>query len=386
MIDPRLGYPSCSSLPRIMGCSASYLREREAAKRLKPPKDDGSAASGTRVHAALAGEIPMDTLDVWECWIADRCLELEDGLRFKLGLTEDDPNVVSLGGKRLWWKDPSKTEADETNISGEIDKLIMHRGKRIALINDYKTGRVEVEGAADNWQLGGYGWLSLFFDDRLPATIDTLYVAITQPQADLPVTLAKYTRAEAEALGKRIEKQLDRSANPEAKATPGKHCTYCKARGSCAEALEYVENGLVPIKDVQVVKSGRKTEFIVPTLTPQEIVEYLPKKRILKAIMAGLDQQAKQYAAEGVLPGYALKDGDERVTFTNLLTAWKKIKDFTGLRPLLRCLSVKVGELDDAVAVTVNIPKKAARDWWRTQLAGSYEITRDESELMEVKK
>jgi len=397
--DPRLGYPSCSSLGRVMACPASVAREREAVKHQRKRKDDGSALSGTKIHAVLAGELDQSELGIWESVVADQCRELETELRAELGMADGTPGLMKFFGSRMWLHAPD--EGTRTNLSGEVDVLYTLESAGTALIIDYKTGRVEVEAAADNWQMAGYAVVAFGTKAGLPRNLKTIYVAVIQPQATKKTTLAKYEISEIRQLVDRVERQLELAEHPSAiavpgyhctycqamglaehssaKAVPGYHCTYCQARGSCKEAMGLVETALVPLNQVTVEKVGRKTNYVVPKPSPDALLKFLKQRRVMEAIMSAWMQYAKDDPPEG----YELAEGNERVTITNIMTAWKRLK-FVPLRHLLKAVSVSTSGLDEIV-MKIGIPKKDARKWWRDKLQGAYEVTRDEPKLVEKK-
>ena len=67
--DERRGVPSASGMDRLMNCPASFEMERLA------PRDEGNedAASGTRIHAVLAGLASEDALSAAEQETCEMC-------------------------------------------------------------------------------------------------------------------------------------------------------------------------------------------------------------------------------------------------------------------------------------------------------------------------
>jgi hypothetical protein len=74
--DERRGAPSASGMDRLCNCPASFAMERENGVDME--SDD--AASGTRIHNALAGLLPYEDLTLPEQETHDMCAEQAERL------------------------------------------------------------------------------------------------------------------------------------------------------------------------------------------------------------------------------------------------------------------------------------------------------------------
>jgi len=68
--DQRRGVPSASGMERLVNCPASFEMEYHA-----PDTESADAASGTRIHAVLAGQSGEDTLSADEMETCEMCAE-----------------------------------------------------------------------------------------------------------------------------------------------------------------------------------------------------------------------------------------------------------------------------------------------------------------------
>jgi len=68
-LDERRGVPSASGMDRLFHCPPSFKMEQSSPK--EPENDD--AASGTRIHAVLAGLAEYDSLTTDERQTCDMC-------------------------------------------------------------------------------------------------------------------------------------------------------------------------------------------------------------------------------------------------------------------------------------------------------------------------
>ena len=134
--------PTASPFGRYERCPASWQLEQEA-KRIgqEAYKKSAAADSGDRKHGWLAGQ-PVELLP----------LELEDAQFLKERGDDQvtrifgDAQTETLVEQRLWME-----LNGQPALSGRFDRVIWD-GK-IALIQDYKTGRSEPDHAEQNSQL-----------------------------------------------------------------------------------------------------------------------------------------------------------------------------------------------------------------------------------------
>ena len=225
MNDPRRGVPSASAMERYHQCQASFHMEKYAG-------DDTcseAAASGTRIHAVLAGEAGEETLSAAELETAEMCeaqakrliedwaqvVGCDEYLEQRMGLT-------ALGAVKPVTDDsPAKFI-----FTGQADLVLVSDGR--ALVIDYKTGRGDTAIAKDNAQLASLAVLvSKFY------RVSQVRVAIVQPWAGKP-TVADYDQDALHDAWAWLTNSLRRidEATPEDREA-GDWCKWCKAQASC---------------------------------------------------------------------------------------------------------------------------------------------------------
>lgn len=219
MSDPRHGVPSASAMRRLVNCPPAH--------RLSIGFSDESseaAASGTRIHAVLAGEADESTLDADELGTLDMCKRQEE--RLSLEFNESDTATIlrerRLGlTKRGLVAEVTQDSKAAFVFTGQFDFVQLENNR--ALVIDYKTGRGNYAEAVDNEQLAALAALV-----AMKFGVAFVRVALVQPWVGQP-TVADY---DADALAK-AKHWLLAALEAESKATPehakaGDWCNYCK--------------------------------------------------------------------------------------------------------------------------------------------------------------
>ena len=367
MSDIRKGRPSASSMDRLSACSASWNLEKLAPS--EPENED--AASGTRIHAALANLIPVDSLTVAERDTMDMC-------------ERDAQEVV-----KQWAKDNAYTEVFELRLglttagqvvevdeqtppsllvyTGQAD-LIAWDGKR-ALVIDYKTGRGEYAAALDNAQLAALAVLVAGYYQ-----VDEVRVAIVQPWACKP-TVSTYTRDSLATARGWIHNVIAdaETATPEM-ATPGPHCKWCKAKVICEafktqmlnqiEAVDPMSIAGLPPKEQGQAMFARSME-----LTPERHTAAYLGLEMIRRYTHAIEATFKMRVEAGEIPGWIIetKQGAREITdpqkaFAALEPLGVTVEDFLGAS------SVAIGPLEEAL-------RKASGVKSQTEGKTSYNLT-----------
>jgi hypothetical protein len=305
-LDERRGAPSASGMDRLHNCPASFEMERHA-----PPEEHREdAASGTRIHAVLAGLAAPDTLSAAEIETHDMCAaQAEQVINEWAQPSDEEPDIfyeqrigiTQLGGA----VNVTPTSKASFRFTGQADMIIIDGD--CALVIDYKTGRGDTPVAQDNPQLAALAVLVF-----LRYKVTSVRVAIVQPWAGKP-TVADYSEGALHL----AHSWLITAINAAETATPddaraGDHCKWCKAKANCRTFQDSA------IREVEVIEpatiAGLNAETQRKAMWSRALD--LPALR-LAAAMNGL-AMVKRYVAtiEGVAKARAENDPDFQQFFT----------------------------------------------------------------------
>jgi RecB family exonuclease len=226
-LDERRGVPSASGMDRLHNCPASFEMERHA-----PPEEHREdAASGTRIHAVLAGLAAPDTLSAAELETHDMCAaqaeqvvnEWAQPSEYDIEMLYEQRIGITQLGTAL---DVTPKSPASFRFTGQADMVILD-GDR-ALVIDYKTGRGDTPVAQENPQLAALAVLVY-----LRYRVTSVRVAIVQPWAGKP-TVSDYSESALQL----AHSWLIVSLNAAETSTPddaraGDHCKWCKAKAIC---------------------------------------------------------------------------------------------------------------------------------------------------------
>ncbi len=351
--DVRRGLPSASAMGRVIACPASVERERGRAE-----EKSEVAESGTRLHAALQGAIDHTTLSEHESYLVRASMGIEEAIRESLGFGAGVFGVKTERERR-YWLDP--TNKQDVNTSGQLD--VAFRKDNRVLIIDYKGGRREVAMAWENWQMATLAVLYWTNHNLATAPIDEIHVAVIQPLVKPDRTIARYTPKEIREAGREIVAALRAAKEPDAPAAAGEHCYYCRARGECPEALAF-SKALVRTDEVQFVKSGRKTEVLLPAMTPEQLLHAYELKSTIERITKAIGERFKESVAAGEQPDYEMGKGSTLIDIRNPVTVFKRLRDHIPIRRLLSIAKFSMDDMDQLVGNVLGISKDKARAFW----------------------
>ena len=313
MSDERRGAPSASKFGALVKCPSRHRLEEGIPDTTSP-----EAASGNLIHEAMDGkDVPLkpDELD-----LVRRMREEEAAIRM-LVFGNGDRKLDCYREQRMWSK--------SKNFSGMPDLLLIH--DRIGLIVDYKTGRIPVAHARDNWQLKGLAVLA-----RHNYFLRECHVAIIQPYAG-SFTHHRYSDAGLKSLMRQVSSLLRKVNSKTLLLNSGEdQCRYCKAKAICP-ALRQQSGDLI-------AASGDD----VNTLAADQIVAVLDKVSSVEGFIKAVKARAKTMLESGIkLDGWRLAKGNQRRKITDTQKVFQILSDSgVPLEDILRCTSFSVAKIE----------------------------------------
>jgi hypothetical protein len=284
--------PTASELPRIYQCPG-YLRTKRALNLPRQP-DSEDAASGTRCHAAYAGDTSAKLTDDEEISVA-RAVRMTDTLAADLGFTA--PPIME---RRLYCG---------TSFSGQPDRIYID-GKR-AFVPDAKFGRNAVEDAESNKQFRGYVALVAYNWPELTE----IYVAPIQPWVTSKPVPALYGIEEIGQTLAEVFGAIGKSDREDAPRIAGKHCKYCPLQGvHCAESRHYA---IAPV--LANGPEGITPAAVAGTLTNENLASFLARIPQAEDVFDAIRAEAKRRLQEdpASVLGWTLKPGRITETITD---------------------------------------------------------------------
>ena len=331
-MDERGNLPSASAASRYAACLGSWHLERQVAEI----ESSGDAATGNRIHSALAME-PVSNLTTEETYIIDRCREQEAEL---VANTFGGSETNCFREKRLW-----SLDADGNRLwSGKPDVIYTAEvdGNQWGLIIDYKSGRGAVEDASQNLQLR---CLVALLDESWGFTFDRITVAIIQPLAG-HASVSSYQHQDIhDAIVESSElmgeiKKLGQPRTPSEAA-----CKYCKGKPYCSEAREMAVTG--PLSNAP---EGITPDAIASTLTSSHLAQFLNRAAQAEAVIEACKSEARRRLGEGeTIEGWTLKDGSTRESITNSEQVASRFLELGTYEQLSTAITLNKTKLKDAI-------------------------------------
>jgi CRISPR/Cas system-associated exonuclease Cas4 (RecB family) len=331
MADERKNKISGSALKGYSLCNGKYNLELQC-----PEQPSGPAAEmGVRIHSALeSGD--LSTLSDEEREIAEACLAEYTEILGALNLGE--PKSITKE-KRLWYRDLYSGAIDQINHYGE--------NQEIALMIDWKTGRIAQGAAHENIQLRAY---AVLLKANLPH-LTKVYVAIVQPMAT-QYTIAEYDVADLALAEEEIVGICEAAYDPEAKRTPSQGaCKYCRAKSICPEA-----------RGVHTELATRRID--VPAMTNQALGDFLEKADIVEALIESVRAEAKARLIAGQeIEGRTLQKGRTTRSVT-AVDAWSRLSKNASidLMQFLDTCKVSIPSLEKALVKSLDCKAKEAKE------------------------
>jgi hypothetical protein len=356
MKDERRGLPSASKVARYMACPGSYALE-QGCDEFRTEEAIRWAESGDRVHAYLAGELSADDLAGNELDVAQRCREQEGRLLETCGIGEPDEYRET----RLWL-----SKGRKKLLSGKPDAIFV--AGPLGLVDDYKSGYGDQDGADTNHQIRTNIVLAA---EKHPG-VESWFGAIIQPLVSPEPQVVHYQCPDIAAAKAGLLDMLERIRQPGAKLDAGPQCRWCPAVLKCPTAKALLQVfGLIDANAEGEVLAG-----------------YLVLARAAKPIIKRLEEQAKKFIKDGPgVPGWQLGKPQTMRIVTDPFAAFKALSDakLIDREVFLRdCVSVKIGELEAAVAAFGKLKAKEARESVNAHLADLIEFKPKEAALEQI--
>lgn len=340
----RLDLPSASSANRRRNCRGSQNLIRELSSRglLRQQQQSAEAASGSRVHAAWAGQA-LEKLSASE---HQTLVELErlEALVLEDWVGTQIRDVTLLGREqRLWLHDGL-----DPLLSGQYDCAYSLDSR--VLILDAKTLYGQLEGASSNDQLREL--VALFHFNYPHFTHYT--VALLVPNQAERISIATYDELEAKLALRLTYITLAEGNDPAAPRTPGRWCQVCPAVADCEEARALVGH----FNDSLSTRLDRG-EFTLPLGERGALL--LDQIKIAKSIIKTLEEAYKtelQHAPDS-LPGWHLRNGKKIRQIAEVeraLEAWKNAR--LDIADFLFATEISVSRLQERYGLAAGIKGK----------------------------
>lgn len=360
MSDPRMGATSASSAEADSLCPGRFQAQRGL-----PEIKSEDAASGTRIHEALAGKVIQLSPDEQE--IKERCEEIEQKLVAQV-FGAEKPKKVFVE-QRFWCKIPVP-QGEALLHSGQADKV--HRAINKALVVDYKTGSGDQIESPKNMQLRD---LAVLVSGGL--VVNEIYTAIVQPMATMNPELCVYNQGDLDIAKAQMFNRVRASRAPNAKRIPGpKQCRWCRATSTCPEHNAWA-GSLVPV-------SKSILDVAISEWTPQQCAVFCAGRAAARRWLDDAEEaiKARLAASSDAVPGWKLKEGKRRRAvndptqlFQRFVSAGGKQDDF------IKSVKIGIDDLKLQLREATKLKGVALNNKLNELLEGVIEIKQDEPSL-----
>ena len=336
MDDERKGFPSASSWRRRELCAGSWQLEGEAERIGQSAHlESEDAASGTRIHAALAGEkVELSESE------ATTVRFLKERADWQVERIFEGKEYQTLREKRLWLHLDGKPA-----LSGQFD--VIYYNDETALIQDYKTGFTPPEGEEQNAQMRV---LAVLCGLHLRSVKEIIIQVITGP---FGIFERRFTINDlAEAYGAILE-TLKSIQSVSAPLVPGVlQCRHCPAATICQPCRDL----LSPPTKFQIAKLPIEPDRAAKLLDEIEILEnaFSEVKKFYYNRLSD-DPTAK-------ISGYELVPNAPRREIGNIEAARRILSEYLDDGELNTALDLKVGQVEKLFGKKVGIKGKELRE------------------------
>lgn len=343
----RKGLPSASEYPRMHACPGYYLMKKNCFPDGQKGNPNEAAISGTRIHAALAEPLIDQKLTDEEEDMRDRCARQWDSLMRRI-FTENGYSAGVRHEHRIFYKD---------QISGQFDREATELHNKVALVVDFKTGRVPVPKADTNLQARIYAVLAKHENP----SITKVYAAIIQPWVSQDPIIAEYDEESLKAATAELDAVLRISKDPAAKRIPGEQCKYCPCKAKCPEAQK------VPMALANVNPATLVSDF--------EIAAFLDRISLAESVIAAVKKEAKTRLAAGSdIPGWELAPGRTLSKITNPELVFARVCGLNVNQDgFLSAVTVQKGALKNVIKAATGLKGKGLDEQLNEVLAGCTE-------------
>ena len=382
--DERRGVPSASGMDRLMNCPASFEMERLA------PYDEGNedAASGTRIHAVLAGFAGEDTLSAAEQETCEMCEAQAHAVIAEWGRADTTDIICEqrLGLTALGTVLDVTPESRASFIfTGQADMIVITEDA--ALVIDYKTGRGDTPVAQDNPQLAA---LAVLVSKRYK--VPSVRVAIVQPWAGRPTVADYSTNALVLAEGW-LQESLMRAvtATPD-DAKAGDWCKWCKAKLACPAYSLAVHKEVEVIDPMSIAgmdnETQRKAMFARAMELPSErLAASLRGLGMVKRFIAAIEGAARDRAENDAefQQFYTLREKKGRRSISDVQTvANRAFAHGVSVENFTACCSITLGDTKELLKGATGVKGKALDAIVEAVLDGACDTGKPTKELVAV--
>ena len=149
------------------------------------------------------------------------------------------------------------------------------------------------------------------------------------------------------------------SLAPNAPRTPSPDaCKYCRAKSICPEA------------QAEATALAQVKTDIIPTLTNEQVADFLEKATIVEAFIEHLRSEAKQRLKDGAeIAGYKLTAGRTSRSIESLQEAHSRLSGIIGEDQFLSACKVSVPTLEKAYASAKGLKGKSAKEEFEKEVA-----------------
>lgn len=369
--DARMGRPSASSIFRLAQCPGSWHAES-----ICPPEEEGEdATTGTYLHDCMEHNRMPD--DPEQAELVEFCFQSEGEL-VKDVFGEDVSSLTVIREERMFAKD----ENGDVVFSGKPDVVYYSTLKDVALILDYKFGRLAVDSVEQNRQLAALAVLLRF---KLGSCPSAIFAGIIQPYVSRRMPqLVKFLPEHLEAAERYLRKIIADAEEPNAPLRPDeKACRYCRAKTVCPA----VKLALANVTSRDLAASWEQW-------SPSKRREAYDLAQLAKRWAASVEAKVKaDLKADMEIPGLCLAAGKKAFTVTDPAAAFTVLNglfpDSIGAAKFAAVCKVGITELDklvhaarklQGIQTTVDESKK----WLRKTLAGCASTKVSEGSVKEI--
>ncbi len=369
--DSRMGRPSASGIFRLAQCPGSWLAE----SKCPPEEESEDAATGTYLHDCMEHNRTPD--DPEQAELIEFCFQVEGELVEDI-FDEEASNLTIIREERMIATD----EDGNVIFSGKPDKVYYSPLKDIALILDYKFGRLAVDPVEQNRQLAA---LAVLLRYKLGSCPSTIFAGIIQPYVSRrKPQLVKFLPEHLDAAERYLRKIIADAEVPNAPLRPDeKACRYCRAKTACPA----VKMALVNVTSGDLTASWEQW-------SPEKRREAYDLAQLAKKWAASVEAKIKaDLKAELEIPGLCLTSGKKAFTVTDPAAAFNVLHelfpDSIGATAFTSCCKVGITELDklvhsvrklQGIQTTVDESKK----WLRKTLAECASTKVSEGSVKEI--
>lgn len=319
LTDERKGWPSASSMERLMLCSPSFLLESGEREIVTEQSEYGHY-----LHKALAGEIDFNELRPEEQEFVLTTRDHEVNFALELDIIPNEPTCKIHNEGRLWLSTPG----NEWFVSGKYDKLYFDTITGKVLVVDYKTGRSPVTDATQNWQMRTLAILTyLYCSDVVDTPVSEVVVLLIQPWCNPSITFASYKKEDIEQAWDLLVPAVKIAlAGKEKRVAGEQQCKHCKAAGKCETAMQWTFEVIPPeIEIIRPAKGSRKkkVEIRLPVPPPDVLSRYLKMVPTVENVCEQWKETTRRVLIAGIeVPSYQMTDPGAKIDFTNVHQTW----------------------------------------------------------------